>query len=489
VASTADLVRDNLPLDPAGAEHLMRLVRAWSLLADLSFADLLLFLPADHERRLLVGQVRPTTAQTIHRDDLVGDELPEGSRRIVRTAFRTGHITKGRVTVGPIEAEVTAIPVRHDGRVIAVMTRDAAPAMARRPSDLEQTYLRVFDRLARMVDAGIYPFPREQEDLYHRPRVGDGVLVLDHLMRVSYNSPNAVSTLHRLGVHVNAAGLTLGELGLDDAVVRTAELTRCPVFAELDRKAETTVAVHCTPLIDRNQVTGALVLVRDISELRRRDRMLVSKDATIREIHHRVKNNLQTISSLLRLQARRLTSVEAKEAVEESVRRITAIAVVHESLSHEVGNEAPLLEIVRPLARMVEDALSSPEHPIHITLVGDAGTLPANVATSLALVITELLQNAVGHAYPTDPQGERSEVAGRVVVELARADSRVQIRVVDDGVGVVEGFSLDESAGLGLTIARTFIEHDLGGSIEIRARRDGPGTVVELSVPVEESAT
>jgi two-component sensor histidine kinase len=80
-------------------------------------------------------------------------------------------------------------------------------------------------------------------------------------------------------------------------------------------------------------------------------------------------------------------------------------------------------------------------------------------------------------------------VAGSVVVELARAEHRVQIRVIDDGVGVVEGFSLDESAGLGLTIVRTFIEHDLGGSIEIRPRHDGPGTFVELSVPVEASST
>jgi two-component sensor histidine kinase len=485
VASPADLVRDNLPLDPASAEHLLRLVRSWSLLADLSFADLLLFGRTRADELLLVGQVRPTTAQTIHRDDLVGEAFTLDSRANVRTAFATGRITEGRLVVGSIEAEVTAIPVRHEGRVIAVMTREAAPAMARRPSDLERTYLGVFDRLARMVDAGTYPFPREQEDLYHRPRVGDGVLVLDSAMRVAYNSPNAVSTLHRLGVHVNADGLTLGDLGLDDGGVRTAVLTRCPVFAELERGSETTVVVHCTPLIDRDIVTGALVLVRDISELRRRDRMLVSKDATIREIHHRVKNNLQTISSLLRLQARRLTSVEAKAAVEESVRRITAIAVVHESLAQEVGNEAPLLEIVRPLARMVEDALSSPERPIRISLVGDAGTLPADLTTSLAVVLTELLQNAVEHAYPADGPADKAAKPGRVVVELGRVGARVEIRVIDDGVGVPEGFSLAESAGLGLTIVRTFIEHDRGGSIEIRPRRDGPGTFVELSVPVE----
>ena len=80
-------------------------------------------------------------------------------------------------------------------------------------------------------------------------------------------------------------------------------------------------------------MTGAVVLLRDVSDLRRRDRLLVSKDATIREIHHRVKNNLQTISSLLRLHGRRLESHEARAALEESVRRIRSIALVHETLS------------------------------------------------------------------------------------------------------------------------------------------------------------
>ena len=88
---------------------------------------------------------------------------------------------------------------------------------------------------------------------------------------------------------------------------------------------------RCIPLVEGGSVVGGVLLVRDVSELRVRDRLLLSKDATIREIHHRVKNNLQTISSLLRLQSRRLTNEEAKAAVNESVRRIRTIALVHET--------------------------------------------------------------------------------------------------------------------------------------------------------------
>src|SRR5690606_23126034 len=156
---------------------------------------------------------------------------------------------------------------------------------------------------------------------------------------------------------------------------------------------------------ERRRVDGAVVLMRDVSEIRSRDRLLVSKDATIREIHHRVKNNLQTISSLLRLQGRRLTEPTAKAAIEESVRRIRSIALVHETLSREDGDEVELGEIVRPLVRMVEEGLTSPERPIQFSISGDAGKSPSPAATSLAVVLTELLQNIVAHAYPPGTLG------------------------------------------------------------------------------------
>ena len=97
--------------------------------------------------------------------------------------------------------------------------------------------------------------------------------------------------------------------------------------------AQATVILRSIPLRTAGEHTGALVLLRDVTELRRRERELVTKDATIREIHHRVKNNLQTVAALLRLQARRLDIPEGRVALEEAVRRVGAIAVVHETLS------------------------------------------------------------------------------------------------------------------------------------------------------------
>jgi two-component sensor histidine kinase len=228
-----------------------------------------------------------------------------------------------------------------------------------------------------------------------------------------------------------------------------------------------------------------VVLTRDVSELRRRDRLLLSKDATIREIHHRVKNNLQTISSLLRLQGRRFTSPEAKMAIEESVRRIRAIALVHETLSREAGDDVAFVEIVRPLVRMVEEGMSSEDRPVSFAVEGDAGFLPATVATPLSVVLNELLQNAIDHAFPASL--DLQAAPGRVVVRLANDGERLNATVVDDGVGLPEGFSLDAAPGLGLSIVRTLVTSELMGTISLE-RGDGagsrPGTVVRLDVPV-----
>jgi two-component sensor histidine kinase len=388
---------------------------------------------------------------------------------------------------------MAAIPARRDGRTIAVVTREWSPLVGRQPGELERTYLAIFRRFADMLVQGTFPFATEQAATAARPRVGDGVMVLDADGRVSYTSPNAVSALHRVGINTNAVGLRLAELGFQDAPVREAFESRQPVTEELDQTAEITLVTRCLPLLDDGEVTGGVLLVRDVSELRRRDRMLVSKDATIREIHHRVKNNLQTISSLLRLQGRRLSSPEAKAAIDESVRRIRTIALVHETLSREAGDDVAFVDILRPLARMAEESLQSPDRPVRFQVQGSGGKLPAATATPLAVVLTELLQNAVDHAFV----GRGGP--GHVVIAVGPPGDVLDLQVVDDGVGVPADFELERTTGLGLSIVRTLVTTELAGTIVMRPATPadldavglepgdpgeaGTGTVVTLRIP------
>jgi two-component sensor histidine kinase len=158
---------------------------------------------------------------------------------------------------------------------------------------------------------------------------------------------------------------------------------------------------------------------------------------------------------------------------------------VHEILSREAGDDVPFVDIVGPVVSMVETSMISPDHPIRFDVDGDGGILPAGVATPLAVVLNELLQNAVDHAYPgaLDLTGE----PGKVRVEIERTDPELVLRVTDDGVGLPPGFDLDGATGLGLSIVRTLVTSELSGDISVRngsGPGDRPGTQVQLRVPI-----
>jgi two-component sensor histidine kinase len=481
MASLAEIARSYTRVEGTALAHLQRLTAAWGLLADFCFSDLLLFAPVagSDSKFVILGQMRPTTSQTLYREDQVGTVVDDVDRPLVARAWRLGQIVDGENKLDPQRerSRVQCIPVRWKDAMVGVMTRESVPSVGRRPGELERVYIEIFDRFARMIATGEFPFGAADIETEDAPRVGDGVLLLDEFARIEYASPNAVSALHRIGIHSNLEGARLSELKLEESPVRVAFAIGLPITEEMER-GPVTLLLRAIPLIEHRKISGAVVLLRDVSELRRRDRLLISKDATIREVHHRVKNNLQTISALLRLQGRRLESEEAIAALEEAVRRIRSIALVHETLSRASGEEVEFNEILRPLVRMVEEGLLSPDRPVRITVEGDAGQLRAEVATPLAVVLTELLQNAVQHAFPDG--ADRGE-GPKVQVTIAHEHGDLVVHVLDNGVGLPAGFSVDDATSLGLTIVRALVTSELGGTIGMRT--DG-GTHVDLRIPM-----
>jgi two-component system, sensor histidine kinase PdtaS len=220
---------------------------------------------------------------------------------------------------------------------------------------------------------------------------------------------------------------------------------------------------------------GAILFVHDATDVRRRERALISKDATIREIHHRVKNNLQTVAAMLRLQARRAESAEAKEVLLEAELRVAAIAVVHEALSSQPGEQVAFDEIVDRVLGLVRDAApmySEDRVPPVLVREGSWGDLAAGYATPLAMAVSELVHNAAEHAH-----------AARVVVRLDAATGqtdRLVVSVSDDGRGLPAGFD-PADAGLGLGIVQSLVTADLNGTCEFQS--SSAGTTVVLTVP------
>ncbi|MFF7632761.1 sensor histidine kinase [Kitasatospora sp. NPDC008050] len=502
--SLNELVRRHTTLTGADVEWLHLLVSEWQLLSDLSFADLVLWIPTwDGIRYVSVAQMRPNTGPTSYQDDMVGHLVPRGRRPLLDAAFDEGRIVREGDPEWreEVPVRVESIPVRREGRVLGVIARNTNLLTVRTPSRLELTYLQSASDLAQMIAAGTFPYAGEQVDMDAAPRVGDGLIRLDADGIVTYASPNALSAYHRLGLTTDLVGGHLGRTtaelappsrgAVHEALVKLAS-GWAPRQSEVEAQGGV-VTLRAIPLKPKGVHTGSLVLARDVTELRRRERELMTKDATIREIHHRVKNNLQTVAALLRLQSRRMDSEAGRAALDEAVRRVGSIAIVHETLSQTLDEQVAFDEIADRVLAMVMEL--SQDGQVTTRRSGSFGILSAEVATPLAMVLTELLQNALEHAFGDKATGSvfvtalrgRAPVNGKGWSDSWTGGSKPEeyllITVQDDGSGMPEGFDPQQGGNLGLQIVRTLATGELGGTFDMVAAPDG-GTKVVLEIPV-----
>jgi two-component sensor histidine kinase len=452
---------------------------AWQLIADLSFADLLLFVPTGEETFRIVGQMRPYTARTLYPTDLVGEIVEPGWHPFVERAWREERrlLAPQPVFIDAEPVRVEAVPVRRRGAVIAVLSVEAAEVPARATGRLEAAYLQAGDALLEMVTSGTFPF-KEAHDLIGSPRVGDGMIVLDASGRVEFASPNATSAFRRMGTNSLPPGQPLPNRVA--VLVAEAMAGRRPIESDVEEAGAVT-DVRIIPLLrGLTERRGALVLCRDMTELRRRERVISRREATIREVHHRVKNNLQTVASLLRLQARRLTDQPmAVAALEESVRRITSIALVHETLTEEPTGMVDMGDVARRVVRMLEGSLG--HENVRIAIEAEPVRVGADIATPLSVVLNELVHNALEHGL-----GNR---AGTVTVRLhSGLDGAIELEVSDDGEGATT-LADDEveriprpGGGLGLRLVRGLVEEELGGRFSL-ARASERGSVARATIP------
>ncbi|WP_299304498.1 sensor histidine kinase [uncultured Brachybacterium sp.] len=480
--SLSKFLADNRGLSEKEADWLQHLVGDWNLLSDLLRADLVLWIQED-DGPLAVAHCRPATGPTVYYEDPVGT-TSDGSEQGTELARLLGGGEPLRVPT-EIEREGrsamgTLVPVRKNGRTLAVLAAEV-PEADHQPSDNEIHQRALGDRLLRMLESGAFPIagapipPRRGA-----PRVGDGVVELDEAGIVQWTSPNARSAFHRFGIAGDMEGITLAELSTEVLQSRSPVDESLPLVLmgraawRSDMQARGgTLSLRAVPLTEQGRRTGAVILVRDVTELRRRERELITKDATIREVHHRVKNNLQTVAALLRMQSRRMKTDEAREALAEAMRRVSTIALVHESLLQGSQEAVHFDEVIDRCLRLAVDAASASVHragtpqltdsqvEVRTQKIGRVGSIRAEEATPLALVVTELATNAVEHGL--------SETGGTLTIRSDRTGSHLVISIEDDGMGM----GAAKPTGLGTNIALTLVQGQLGGTLTWEDRPEG----------------
>lgn len=463
-------------LSPTDREWLHQLVGDWQVISDVAFADILLIVPNQDGTFTIAAHCRPATSVTFFDDDVVGHAGTEDMSRLGPLVLQDGR--RRSLEVSGLFADL--YPVKREKKNIALLCVASAYVGDRVPSQVLSTYEAVADRLFHMVTTGEFPYDGAPTGYRHgTPRVIDGFVQLNDDGEVIFANPNAVSNLHRLGVVGALQDKVLAELVTDviedhsqvDESLPVVVMGRAPWLTEIESHG-TILSMRALPLRDDGVRKGAVILCRDITELRRREQELLTKDATIREINHRVKNNLQTVSALLRMQARRATNEETKAALDNAQRRVGTIALVHQILSQTIDEHVEFDDVFGPLLRMASD-IAATGVVVRSRLEGSFGRIGANQTTALAVVLNELVSNAVEHGLPN---------GGNLSVTARRDGDHLTVFVDDDGAGL-QGSK--PGSGLGTKIVKTMVEGELHGAIAWEDR-DGGGTRVHLEMIIDE---
>lgn len=458
----------------------------WQLIADLAFSDLVLWVPKKN-KLVAHAHARPAAAATIFYRDITGTAPRADWAGAINEAWESGEVVipqqvaqyegvTTRVSAYPVFAKTSA----PGDSPLAIVTKHTNLGEARLPNKLQLNFVAAGDQLLKMVAKGAFPIA-EAGTAQRRgaPRANDGFIRLDEAGRVLFASPSALSIFNRAGVEgelegrlfsENVSKLIAGFGQVDEGLPLV--LSGKGAWRTDIEFATQTIAVRSVPLMEQSKRIGAFVLCRDVSELRFRERELITKDATIREIHHRVKNNLQTVSSLLRIQSRQSSSEEVKASLQQAQRRVSAIAVVHDVLSEGVEQEVSFDQIFSRILMLIPETTSSYHNTVKSEFEGSFGDLTAERSTTLALVLTEIVANAVEHGI-----GDKT---GKISVSADRGPKVLRIEVVDDGVGLPEG---KVGTGLGTQIVRTLVESELRGKIAWTSPIRG-GTKVVIEVPL-----
>ncbi len=253
-------------------------------------------------------------------------------------------------------------------------------------------------------------------------------------------------------------------------------------------------SLMAVPLVSHSKVIGAanvqtikrheftadeIELFGFISELAATaiEKMQLVHTAIVQEMHHRVKNNLQTIAMLLRLQMAQDKKLSPHAILNETINRVLSIATVHEILSESGVDKLGVLDLIKRLVVTISSNMVNPATKINISVSGDNIELPAQKATSLALVTNELLQNALEH-------GMAGRAEGNITITHQHDHEWIKLTVCDDGNGLPPGFNPETDLNLGLDIVQASITEDMRGTFEIGTAESSHGTQVKITLPI-----
>lgn len=435
------------------------------LAADLAHAVATIYLPSADKKWLnIYKQEHPRTQHSRLLPNLTGRRVRTVEEPLVWRCFQNSIALKGKRewTLGTFN-NFLVHPLRDRlGRTYGVIAFETA---ALDELVIEQVLIMI-NNLNRSV---------AEDPLYTRLKPEDGLMVVDPQKTIIAANNNARHIFsfrdipELVGQRTNSVAINWPLVGMvmDAGIAETKEL----IFHSL------LLSIRILPVVPVPKGGCALVIIQDITELRKKDQELLIKSVVIKEIHHRVKNNLQTIASLLRLQSRRAQSAEAKAVLTDCIGRVNSIAIVHEYLSQHEDGLINVAQVAKGIYKAIVSSMLHPEFQLKTEFQAQELLLPSEKATSIALILNELLQNSIEHAF----EGRRE---GTLQVFFQGNGGYYELVITDDGVGLPQDFDINKTISLGLKIIKTMSETELKGNFIFENRPEG-GTKAMIRFPME----
>nr|WP_307775584.1 sensor histidine kinase [uncultured Cetobacterium sp.] len=304
--------------------------------------------------------------------------------------------------------------------------------------------------------------------------VKDGIVVFNDNKKVTYINNTAKQLYKKLGFEKNIRGEMFQNIALNKVEFENILKNKKIDVVEVNILDLVLSVSYFTTMGEKNK-KNVIMIIRDLTQEKSKEQELVVKSVAIKEIHHRVKNNLQTIASLLRIQSRRCKNSETKKILDETISRILSIAVTHEVLSENGLDNLNIREIVNLIYKNYSTKTVDKNEKIEFTIEGDNFDVSSEKSTAIALVINEVIQNIVDYAFPDDKNGE-------VKIKIRKKRVMSQITISDNGVGISENKLLNK--GLGLTIIEKIVKDQLNGNLKILSKV-GVGTTVQFEIKNE----
>jgi two-component system, sensor histidine kinase PdtaS len=462
------LCKDFTNLNDEEIEKLLRIEEMLPVIANLVDADVFIdCITRDPNIAIVVAEAKPTTHASLYKSSVVGQiALREKEPAALRT-LEIGMETRDlkAITQENLVVKQNVVPIKNElNQVIGVLIveQDVTNSINQNKNMeiLSETAEQLTETLLNLKDENEHSITRY---------LNDAIIMIDANGKATYANPAAEELYRKLGYIDKIVGMDFDNLVLDGMIFEKIKAEQNCISSEV-AVGKLSLNVKYAVTIKNENIEGIVILMKDITDIKEKEKELILKSVVIREIHHRVKNNLQTIASLLRLQSRRMDNDDVKRYFNESISRILSIAGIHEILAQNGVDEVDILTILYKLKDSTLNFGISNKN-INLEIKGDSFIVDSDKATSIALVVNELIQNAFKHAF-----SNKSE--GKIEVIIQKGIMYSNISIIDDGKGFDTKAVRNES--LGLNIVRGLVKDQLHGNLNIESDNNGTKIVFDF---------